>query len=58
MTTNDEPKSWESPYDRAARKGRESGESGGDWRDNPHTPGTREHYEFADAQADAAKERE
>lgn len=47
---SDEQKQWESPYERAAREGRESGQKGGDWRDNPYTPGTRQYYEFEDGQ--------
>ena len=38
----------EDPYQYARRRGREAGQRGGDWHDNPHTPGTREYYEFED----------
>lgn len=47
---NDGGGRWESRHDRARREGEESGRRGGDWRDNPHTPGTREYYEFQDWQ--------
>lgn len=38
----------EDPYQYAHRRGAEAAGSGGDWRDNPHTPGTREWFEFDD----------
>ncbi len=41
------------PYLLIADAGRESGEAGGDWRDNPYIPGTRAYFEFGGAQHDA-----
>lgn len=38
----------EDPYQYAHRRGQFAAERGGDWRDNPHTPGTREWFEFED----------
>lgn len=38
----------EDPYQYANRRGRAAKERGGDWRDNPHTPGTREWFAFED----------
>ena len=48
----------ETRHQRAARQGRESAATGEyqDWRDNPYSPGTREYYEFQDAQDEAKKE--
>lgn len=34
--------------DEAREKGRESAERGGDWRDNPHSHGSREWFAFED----------
>ncbi|MDE2102671.1 MAG: hypothetical protein KGL39_35835 [Patescibacteria group bacterium] len=34
------------PYEEGRRKGQESAERGGDWRDNPHALGTRQWFEF------------
>jgi hypothetical protein len=38
----------EDPYQHARRRGENAKSRGGDWRDNPHTPGTREWFEFND----------
>ncbi len=38
----------EDPYQYAHRRGTAAKENGGDWRDNPHLPGTREWFEFND----------
>lgn len=45
MTTRDRPVD---PYDRAREAGQDAAERGGDWRDNPYTPGSREWFEFED----------
>ena len=42
------------PRDKAAEDaGRRSHEAGGDWRDNPHAPGTRDWFAFEDGRRDA-----
>lgn len=33
-------------YERARREGRLTAATGGDWQDNPYTPGMREYYAF------------
>lgn len=38
----------ETCHEYAHRRGSEARSRGGDWRDNPHTPGTREWFEFED----------
>ena len=38
----------EDPFQYARRRGQAAAENGGSWRDNPHTPGTREWFEFND----------
>lgn len=47
---------YETPYQRAARLGRESGQRGEDWRANPYMPGTRAYYEFEESQEEVRRE--
>ena len=39
----------ENCHQKAARLGREAKANGGDWRDNPYSPGTRQWFEFNDS---------
>ncbi len=47
----------EDPYQYAHRMGRTAASNGGDWRDNPHLPGTREWFEFDDGLKEKAHAR-